>query len=74
VTGIDFGKGGIDPLFGFEQLDLGISDGVEVLLERLAVVARKLPVERVDVGDEEVERALAAGKLVAGFPSLGGGF
>jgi hypothetical protein len=41
------------------------------LLERLTVVARELPVERVDIGDEEVEGALAAGKLVTSFPSLG---
>ena len=71
VVGIDCGKGRIDPLFGFMQLDLGIADRVEVLLERFAVADRELAVERVDVGDEEVESAFAAGKFVTGFPSLG---
>ena len=71
MVGINFGKGRIDPLFGFEQLDLRIAYCVEVLLERFAIVAREFPIERVDVGDEEIERAFATGKLVTGFPSLG---
>ena len=71
VPGIDFGKGGIDPFFGLVQLDFGVADGVEVLLERLAVVAGELAIERVDVGDEEIKRTFAAGELVAGFLALG---
>ncbi len=71
MVGIDFGQGGIDPFFGLEQLDLGIADGIEVLLECFAVVAGELAVERVYVGDEEIERAFAAGEFVAGFFALG---
>jgi len=39
VVGIDLGKGLVDPLLSLEQLHLGIAYGVQVLLERFAVVA-----------------------------------
>ena len=71
VGGIDIGQWRVQPAPGLGEPDLGVPNGVEILLERFLIALGKFTAKRAGFLDEKIQRALASGQSSRGFLAIG---
>ena len=71
IRRIDVRQRRVQPVPGFGESNLGVADGVQILLECFLIALGEFASERAGVFDQQIQSALAPGQSAGGFLAIG---